>query len=385
MPRILTVDDSSTIRTIITKQMTDLGIEVEHAEDGIQGLSKLEEIEVDLILLDVTMPNMDGPTMLQKLRETGNKTPVIMLTSESKRQIVSGAVKLGIEDYILKPFKPDELKGKVLKALRVDANAPISNMPAVAQVVQMPQSGPAPAPEGQRQFIDVLLIDDMENVHKKLRSFLPAHVSMNACVSAREALQMCQERIFRIVLVDMVIPDVNSVALMNQIRALQPHAVMVALALRTSNDFTAEAKGQGFHDALFKPFETEALDTFLSKHFESNDLLATDGNVMACAQFDGKDDKVDRYFTRLKSLCKETLEKLASACYEESILDLSSVPAKSDKVVRFVIDTEKEARRLGISLMLVGKTEIKRVMDSITETASLPFYPTLAEARSAEA
>ena len=48
-----------------------LGFEVEQAEDGIQGLAKLEEIEVDLILLDVTMPNMDGPTMLAKLRELG--------------------------------------------------------------------------------------------------------------------------------------------------------------------------------------------------------------------------------------------------------------------------------------------------------------------------
>jgi len=96
MPRIFTVDDSSTIRTIITKQMTDLGFEVEQAEDGIQGLAKLEEIEVDLILLDVTMPNMDGPTMLAKLRELGNKTPATMLTCESNPAIVSGAVKLGI-------------------------------------------------------------------------------------------------------------------------------------------------------------------------------------------------------------------------------------------------------------------------------------------------
>ena len=108
MPRVLTVDDSSTIRTIISKNLSELGFEIEQAEDGQQALGKLEEIVVDLILLDVTMPVMDGPTMLEQLRATGNKTPVIMLTSESKRSIVSGAVKLGIEDYILKPFKPEE-------------------------------------------------------------------------------------------------------------------------------------------------------------------------------------------------------------------------------------------------------------------------------------
>src|SRR5205085_506949 len=105
-------------------QMADLGFEVDQAEDGKQGLAKLEEIEVDLILLDVTMPVMDGPAMLAALRDSGNRTPVIMLTSESKRSIVAGAVKLGIEDYILKPFKPDELRGTVMKALRMDGTSP---------------------------------------------------------------------------------------------------------------------------------------------------------------------------------------------------------------------------------------------------------------------
>ncbi len=385
MPRILTVDDSSTIRTIITKQMTDLGIEVEQAEDGNDGLAKLEEIEVDLILLDVTMPNMDGPTMLGKLRETGNKTPVIMLTSESKRTIVAGAVKLGIEDYILKPFKPEELRGKVLKALKLEAGAPkISDSPVAAE---MPSPVAAPAPNAaSRQFIDVLIVDDMENVHKKLRTLLPQHVTMNGCVSAREALQLCQERMYRMVLVDMVIPDVNSVALMTQVRALQPHAVMVALALRTAADVVPELKSHGFQDVVFKPFEADALDQFLSKHFESSDVLTVDGNVLACAGFEGKDDRVDRYFNRLKTLCCDSLEKIASACYSASILDLSAVPIRNkDKIVRLVIETEKEAKKLGLALWLVGKTDTKSLMSSITDTAALPFYETVGEARAVEA
>jgi DNA-binding NtrC family response regulator len=378
MPRVFTVDDSNTIRTIISKQLTELGFEVEQAEDGVQAFAKLEEIEVDLILLDVTMPNMDGPTFLTKLREMGNKTPVIMLTSESKRQIISGAVKLGIEDYILKPFKPDELKAKVLKALRLDAPKAVT-AGAAAPTVDATKTAPV---DGSRQFIDVLVIDDMENVHKKLRGLLPAHVSLNGCVSAREALQLCQERSYRIVLIDMVMPDVNSVALMNQLRALQPHTVMVALVLRSATDMTGEAKGHGFHDALVKPFEADALDRFLSTHFESNELLTVDGNVLSCAAFEGKDDRMDRYFTRLRVLCRTSLEKLASACYEDSILDLSAMPLRNgDRAVRFVIETEKEAKKFGITLVLVGTLEAKRVMGTTADTATLPFFSTVNEAR----
>jgi two-component system, cell cycle response regulator len=390
MPRILTIDDSSTIRSIITKQMLDLGFEVEQAEDGEQGLAKLEEIVADLILLDVTMPVMDGPTMLAKLRERGNQTPVIMLTSESKRSIVSGAVKLGIEDYILKPFKPEELRGKVLKALKMDGAGARSGGDAAVSTNASVANEPAPAapsatgtPRGA--FVDVLVVDDMENVHKKFRTLLPAHVSLNGCVSAREALQMCQEKVYRAVIIDMVIPDVNSVALMNQLHALQPQAVMVALALRSTNDVAAEAKTQGFQDALTKPFDAAAVDEFLSKYFDTKDVLTIDGNVLGCEQFDGKEEKVERYFSRLKTLCRESLEKLASACYEESILDLSGAPVRADRLVRLVIDVEKEARKLGMELRLVGKDEVKKAMSSISETAALRFFNTVSEARGAEA
>jgi DNA-binding response OmpR family regulator len=383
MPRILTIDDSSTIRSIITKQMTDLGFEVDHAEDGQQGLAKLEEISVDLILLDVTMPVMDGPTMLAALRERGDKTPVIMLTSESKRSIVSGAVKLGIEDYILKPFKPDELRGKVMKALKLDGSAnagPVAANTAVAAPAAH-SGGGGGGGSASRQFVDILVVDDMENVHKKLKSFLPAHVSLNGCVSARDALQMCQERVYRVVIVDLVIPDVNSVALMNQMRALQPHAVMVALALRSAGDVGSEVKGQGFTDVVYKPFEPAAVEDFLSKHFEVDDVLSVDGNVLACAAFSGKEDKLDRYFNRLRTLTHESLEKLASACYDDSIINLSAIPLKNDKIVRLLMDSEKEAKKLGISLRLVGTPEVKKVLGAVMETAAMPFYPTIAAAQ----
>jgi len=385
MPRILTIDDSSTIRSIITKQMSDLGFEVDQAEDGKLGLAKLEEIEVDLILLDVTMPVMDGPTMLAALRETGNRTPVIMLTSESKRSIVAGAVKLGIEDYILKPFKPDELRGKVMKALRLDGSAAagaVAANPSLA-ATSSPSSGGGGGGGGgsaSRQFIDILVVDDMENVHKKLRSMLPNHVSMNGCVSARDALQHCQERVYRVVVVDLVIPDVNSVALMNQLRALQPHAVMVALALRSAGD-AGDVKGQGFNDVVYKPFEPAAVDDFLSKHFEVDDVLSVDGNVLSCAAFAGKEDKLDRYFTRLRTLCHESLEKLASACYDDTIFDLSAVPLRNDKIVRLLMDSDKEAKKLGIALRLVGTPEIKKVLGAVMETATMPFFTTRAEAQ----
>ncbi|MEP6860393.1 MAG: response regulator [Deltaproteobacteria bacterium] len=385
MPNILTVDDSSTIRSIISKTLGELGFTTEPAEDGQQGLAKLAESSFELILLDVTMPVMDGPTMLEKLRASGNKTPVIMLTSESKRSIMTGAIKLGVEDYILKPFKPEELKAKVLKTLRMEGGSTPKPSSADAQMAQMAAASPAPtvvpAPTSQRPQVDLLLVDDMENVHKKFRSLLPETLTMKACASSRDALQLAQEAVYRVIVIDLVIPDVNSQALMNQLRILQPQAVMTALALRSTSDIAAETKAMGFQDCIQKPFDASVVEDWRAKYFAVVNLIAINDNVLSIAEFAGKQDKVDGYYAKLKTLCRGSFEQLASACYEDSIVDLSKVPMHNDKLPRLVMEMDSEAKKFGITLRLVGVPEAKRVLSQLVETASLPFFNTLAEAK----
>src|SRR5690242_2919253 len=191
MPIVLTVDDSRAVRTIVSKQVRDLGFDVAEAEDGVQGLSKLAECQYDLVILDVTMPNLDGPGMLQKMRDAGNATPVIMLTSESKRSIIAGAMKSGITDYILKPFKPEELRNKILSVLQGGGGVEdvvASDQPGGAPAAGISPSAPAPREGAAKQFCDVMVVDDMENVHKRLRGMLPNHLGMNGFTSAQSAL-----------------------------------------------------------------------------------------------------------------------------------------------------------------------------------------------------
>lgn len=386
MPAILTVDDSRAVRTIVGKQVKELGFEVLEAEDGVQGLEVLAQSSVDLVLLDVTMPNMDGPTMLQKMREGGNKTPVIMLTSESKRTIVAGAMKQGINDYILKPFKPEELRAKVLAVLQGEPGAESIVQEAAAPSGgaagggAAPPAAPAPGPAGSR-FCDVLVVDDMENVHKKLRAMLPPHVSMNAFTSAAQALTACREKVFKVVLVDTEIPDVNSTVLAQQIRVLQPHAAVLALSLRTANDAAGEVKDQGFDSVLFKPFRPENVDDFMLAYFDNQDFLQVEDNVLKVAPFTGKADRVDRFFRQLHSVFPDALEKVAAACYDEVVLDLGSPPGEADKLAKFVIQVGEKSKEFGMSLSLVGPEAAKKALAGFTETKELRFFPTIQEAR----
>jgi DNA-binding response OmpR family regulator len=387
MPAILTVDDSRAVRTIVGKQVKELGFDVLEAEDGIQGLEVLKESSVDLVLLDVTMPNMDGPTMLQKMRESGNKTPVIMLTSESKRSIVAGAMKQGITDYILKPFKPEELRAKVLSVLQGENTGLDSVVQSEAQGSPT-TSAPAPEPSPglsasapTSRFVDVLVIDDMENVHKKLRSMLPPHVSLAAFTSAQQALGACREKVFKVILVDTEIPDVNSSVLAQQIRVLQPHAASVALTLRTANDAAGEVKDQGFDSILFKPFRPETIDDFLLRYFDNQDFLSIDDNVLKVADFTGKADRVDRFYTRLHSVFADALEKIAAACYDEAILDMGAPPGEADKLAKLVIAVSNKSKEFGMSLSVVGPETAKKALAGFEETKEIRFFPTVSAAK----
>ena len=380
MSRILTVDDSKAIRMIVGKQVLELGFEVDEAEDGLVGLAKLEEISYDLVILDVTMPNLDGPGMLAKMREAGNKTPVLMLTSESKKSIMVDVMKAGIEDYILKPFKPEELKAKVLKVLKL--SGPIGASLASAPVaVAVASAAPGRADPTGKQFIDILVIDDMENVHKKLKTLVPAHVTVTGAMSASSALTLCRERVFRVVLVDTDIPDVNSAALMNQLRTLQQHAAFLALPLRTTNDVQKEQQALGFDDVIFKPFDKDSIDDFLIRYFNDQELVVAEENLVKVGPFSGKEDRIDKYFLRVTRLLEENIEKLAAACFDEVIIDLSSSPIKSDRTPRLVLDIKREANKRGIEVKLVAGAEVSGLLKKFDETAKLVISPTIHEAR----
>lgn len=120
--KILTVDDSKTIRTIVKRAFSPFDCEVFEAENGVEGLASAAKIKPDLIVLDLTMPVMNGVEMLEKMKADPNlkEIPVIMLTAESGRENVLRIVKLGVKDYIVKPFKGEQLIQRAEKIVKLE-------------------------------------------------------------------------------------------------------------------------------------------------------------------------------------------------------------------------------------------------------------------------
>ncbi len=115
MPKILVVDDSSTMRRIITNTLKGLGHDdLVEAGDGVEGMSQLQNNpDIGLILSDWNMPNMNGLEFLQKVRESNKDLPIVMITTEAEKQNVVTAIKAGANNYIVKPFTPEVLAEKL--------------------------------------------------------------------------------------------------------------------------------------------------------------------------------------------------------------------------------------------------------------------------------
>lgn len=123
--KILSVDDSKAIRIIVTRTFRNHDVTICEAANGEEGLAVAAREKPDLIVLDITMPVMDGVTMLGKLKEDPalKGIPVIMLTAESGRENVAHIARLGVRDYLVKPFKEEQLIEKAGRIVKLEPRA----------------------------------------------------------------------------------------------------------------------------------------------------------------------------------------------------------------------------------------------------------------------
>jgi two-component system chemotaxis response regulator CheY len=116
--KFLVVDDFSTMRRIVRNLLKELGFtNVDEAEDGAVALQKLNSAQFDFVVTDWNMPNMDGLTLLQTIRQTPHlrHLPVLMVTAEAKKENIIAAAQAGASGYIVKPFTAATMSEKLEK------------------------------------------------------------------------------------------------------------------------------------------------------------------------------------------------------------------------------------------------------------------------------
>ncbi|MCW2973951.1 MAG: two component transcriptional regulator, winged helix family, partial [Thermoleophilia bacterium] len=118
MTKILIVDDEPAIRTALSRALEIEGYDIDVVPSGEAALSAMERATFDVVLLDVSMPGIDGLEVCRQLREAGDSTPVIVVTARSQVADSVAGLDAGADDYVVKPFSLDELLARLRALLR---------------------------------------------------------------------------------------------------------------------------------------------------------------------------------------------------------------------------------------------------------------------------
>ncbi len=116
--RILVVDDDRSLRDALRRALTLGGYDVQSAEGGQQGLTQVAAAGPDAVVLDVGMPDIDGLEVCRRVRATGNRVPILMLTARDAISDRIDGLDAGADDYLVKPFDVGELKARLRALLR---------------------------------------------------------------------------------------------------------------------------------------------------------------------------------------------------------------------------------------------------------------------------
>jgi two-component system OmpR family response regulator len=132
VPRILVVDDEAHIREVVQYGLERDGFEVEVSSNGAEALDRLGRGGIDLVILDVLMPELDGLSLCRRLRTDGGVMPIIFLSSRAEETDRIVGLDLGGDDYVAKPFSPRELAARVRAVLRRrEVRSPVPSSPVL--------------------------------------------------------------------------------------------------------------------------------------------------------------------------------------------------------------------------------------------------------------
>jgi two-component system cell cycle response regulator len=245
--KILTVDDSKTIRMIVTRAFKPYDCEVTEAANGVEGLAEAVRKKPDLIILDLTMPIMDGAEMLSKVKSNAElkNIPVIMLTAEAGRDNVVKIAKMGVRDYLVKPFKEELLVERV------------------GRVIDLKPKGEAA--DRAKRFdapLNILLVDDKPAILEQIQAGLKGTGwTAHGRAQSGAAVDFCSQNSPDVILISLSLPDNGAFTLFQVFRASAKtkNAPIFALSVKTATEEQARAQQSGFTGIITKPIDFEDL------------------------------------------------------------------------------------------------------------------------------
>lgn len=367
--KILTVDDSKTVRIIVRKAFKSFDCDILEAGNGVEGLAVASKDLPDLILLDITMPVMDGVETLTKLKSDPHLKgiPVMMLTAEGGKENVLKIARIGVRDYIVKPFKEDLL---IEKTGRIIDLKPLSEGPVRVRSITDPA--------------DILVVDDkpaiVQQIHEGLKH---TPWKIHGATSPAEALDFCSRQCPDLIVASLALPEAGAFELFRLIRAnlKTKFTPVFALVVKTEAAAQQQAQQAGFTHIVTKPIDMVDLESRMAKAMNldtSQRYFSMDGDTLVIRLPENCSPAV------LGELAQYLQTKLADAVdsgFGKVIFDLHAVKALHMGIIKTLLQAMQACRELALQFALAANGEIVAECKEFEDTRGWTFYESFDEAK----
>jgi two-component system cell cycle response regulator len=370
-PKILTVDDSKTIRLIVGKAFKTFDCEIFEAANGVEGLAVANRERPDLIILDLTMPIMDGSEMLSKLKSNPElkNIPVVMLTAEAGRENVLKIAKLGVRDYLVKPFKEELIIERVGRVIDLKPKSD-----TVAKV---------------RRFDDpitMLVVDDKPAIVEQIRAGMAGLAwAIEGRGQSGEAVDFCSQNSPDVILLSLSLPENAAFTLFQMLRASnKTKAIPIfALCVKTAVEDQARAQQTGFVGIITKPIDFEELKSKIARTLQLDTsykyFQAKDGVLALRLPTVINANVVNEISTHLRAKVSEAVD----AGIDKMVIDLGQLKGADVNLVRLGLATFQLCSELSIRHRIIGSELVQQECKLYEETKDWRFVGSLEAAQAA--
>jgi two-component system cell cycle response regulator len=367
--KILTVDDSKTVRIIVRKAFKAYDCEILEAANGVEGLAVAAKDMPDLILLDVTMPVMDGVEMLTKLKADPQlkSIPVMMLTAEGGKDHVLKIAKIGVRDYIVKPFKEELL---IEKAGRIIELKPLSDAPSKARSIFDPAT--------------LLVVDDKPAIVQQIQEGLK-HTpwKIHGASTHGEAIDFCTKTPPDLIIISLSLPEDAAFTLFRLLKtnAKTKYTPVFGLVVKTETGAQQHAQTVGFATVVTKPIDIPELESKIAKAMNldtSQRYFTVEGNVLIMRVPENCSQAV---LAEITTYLKPKLAEAVDSGHNRCVIDVHPLKSLHMGVIKLMMLAMQTSRELGVQFTLVGNAQIISECKGFEDTRSWAFHDTIEDAK----
>jgi two-component system cell cycle response regulator len=368
--KILTVDDSKTVRIIVRKAFKGYDCDVVEAANGVEGLAMAAKELPDVILLDVTMPVMDGVEMLTKLKGDPalRAIPVMMLTAEGGRDNVLKIAKIGIRDYLVKPFKEEAL---IEKTGRIIDLMPVSE-------------GVAAKAKTIFDLADLLVVEDKPAIVQQIIEGL-RHTPWKivGVATQGEAIDHCAKAQPDLIMISLTLPEDSAHTFFKHIRSnpKTKHTPVFGLAVKTEVEQQQAAQNLGFTAIITKPIDLGDLETRIAKAMNldtSQRYFVTEGDALLMRLPENCPPGV---LAEAAGYMKPKFAEAVDAGISRVLVDIRLLKALHTSIIKHLFSAMQICTELNMQVAVIGNPQIIAECRGFEDTRGWAFTESLDEAR----